>query len=124
MAAPNIINSSTFYGKTAFYTPSNTSSNVILANPAGSNKVYKVNLIQASNSDSTNPIDATVSINTSASGAGSSYPLASTIPVPAKSSLIVTDKSSMFYLEEDRSILVTSATANKLTFVVSYEEIG
>lgn len=124
MAAPNIVNVTTIYGKTAYLTPANTTSNVLLANPASSGKVFKVNMIMASNVDGTNAIDATVALNTAAAGSGTSYPFVSTASVPADAALIVIDKSTSFYLEEDESIVVTSGTASKIAYTVSYEEIS
>ncbi len=124
MAAPNIVNVTSIAAKTAYLTPANTTANVLLANAAASNKVIKVNMIMACNVDGTNVIDTSVSVNSNAAGSGTSYPIASTIAVPADATLIVSDKSTSFYLEEDRSIVVTSGTASKITYVVSYEEIS
>lgn len=124
MAAPNIVSVATITGKTAYATPANTTANVLLANSASSNKVFKINMITVANVDGTSNFDATVAINTAAAGSGTSYPLANTITVPADSTLIVVDKSTAFYLEEDKSIVVTSSTASKLSYVVSYEEIS
>lgn len=124
MAAPNIVNVTTIYGRTAYLTPTNTSANVLLANAASSGKVLKINMITAANIDGTNNADATVAINSAAAGSGTSYPIASTITVPADATLIIADKSTSFYLEEDKSIVVTSSAASDLTFVVSYEEIS
>lgn len=124
MAAPNIVNVTTIYGKTAYLTPANTTANVLLANAASSGKVFKVNQIVVANVDGTNAVNATVTINSNASGSGTNYAVASTISVPANASLIVTDKTTGFYLEEDKSIVVTSGTSSKLVFTVSYEEIN
>ena len=124
MAAPNVVNVTSIYGKTSYLTPANTTSNVLLANASGSGKVFKINAIVASNVDGTNAVDTTVSINTAAAGSGTSYPLASTVSVPADASLIVVDKSTAFYLEEDKSIVVTSGTSSKISYTVSYEEIS
>lgn len=124
MAAPNIVNVSTITAKTTYLTPANTSGNVLLANSAGSNKVFKINTIMATNIDGTNAVSTTVSVNTAASGGGTSYQLASTISVPANSSLIISDKSTALYLEEDKSIMVTSGIASKIAYVISYEEIS
>lgn len=124
MAAPNIVNVTTITGKTTYLTPANTTTNVLLANSAASGKVFKINMISAANIDGASNFDATVAINSLAAGNGTSYALANTVTVPADSTLIVTDKSLSFYLEEDKSILVTSSTASKITFIVSYEEIS
>lgn len=124
MAAPNIVNVSTIYGKTAYATPANTSANVLLANAASSGKVFKINQIVASNVDGTNAVDCTVAINTAAAGSGTSYTIVSTVAVPADASLIVVDKTTAIYLEEDKSIVVTSGTASKITYTISYEELN
>jgi len=123
MAAPNIVNVTAMYGKTAYLTPANTTANIVLANAASSGKVLRINSIVAANVDGTNAVDCTIAINSAAAGTGTSYSIASTISVPADASLIVTDKSTGFYLEEDRSILVTSGTSSKITYTVGYEEI-
>lgn len=124
MAAPNIVGVTTITAKTAYLIPANTTANVLLANAASSGKVFKINMIMATNIDGTNAVDATVSINSVADGSGTSYPIASTISVPADASLIVLDKSTAFYLEEDKSIVVTSGTSSKIAYIVSYEEIS
>lgn len=124
MAAPNIVNISTITGKTTYATPANTTANVLLANAASSGKVFKVNQIVAANVDGTNAVECTVAINTAAAGSGTSYAIASTIVVPADASLIIVDKTTAIYLEEDKSIVVTSGTASKITYTVSYEELN
>ena len=124
MAAPNIVGVTSIYGKTGYATPANTTPNVLLANPASSNKVFKINMVMASNIDGVNAVDATVALNTAAAGSGTSYPFISTVSVPADAALIVIDKSTSFYLEEDESIVVTSGTASKIAYTISYEEIS
>lgn len=124
MAAPNIVGVTTITAKTTYLTPANTSANVLLANAASSGKVFKVNVIMATNVNGTSAVDTTVAINSAAAGSGTSYPIASTIQVPADAALIVSDKSTAFYLEEDKSIVVTSGTSGGITYTVSYEEIS
>ena len=124
MANPNIVNVSAIYGKTTSLTPSNTSATVLIANAASSGKVVKINNIIAANIDGAGAYDATVAINSAADGSGTSYAIASTIGVPADSALIITDKSTGFYLEENKSVVVTSSVGSKITYTVSYEEIN
>ncbi len=124
MAAPNIVNVTTITGKTAYLTPSNTTANVLLANAAGSNKVFKINTIIAANVDGALVYACTVGLNTAAGGGGTTFNLAFTIDVPADASVVVLDKTSALYLEEDKSIVVTSSTSSKITYIVSYEEIS
>lgn len=131
MAAPNIASLTTITGKTTYLTPAGTTAVVLLPNAASSNKVFKINQIVAANVDGTNAVDCTVSIYTngavaqgSAPSGGTAFPIASTISVPADASLIVVDKTTGLYLEEGTSITVTSGTASKITFSVSYEEMS
>jgi len=124
MAAPNIVAVATITAKTTYLTPANTTSNVLLANAASSGKVFKVNMVIAANVDGTTAYDTTVAVNTAAAGSGTSYPLASTVSVPPDASLIVSDKSTSFYLEEDKSVVVTSSTASKIAYTISYEELS
>lgn len=124
MAAPNIVNVTAIFGKTAYLTPSNTTANILLANAVSSGKVFKINQIIAANINGASPCDVTVAVNTAAAGSGTSFPVASTIAVPSDASLIVVDKTTAIYLEEDKSILVTVGTASAVTFVISYEELN
>ena len=131
MAAPNIVNVTTIFGKTTYLTPSGTSAVVLLPNASGSNKVLKINQIVAANVNGTSAVDTTVSIYTngsvaqgSAPSGGTAFPVVSTVSVPADASLIVTDKTTAIYLEENQSISVTSGTASGITYSISYEEIS
>jgi len=65
-----------------------------------------------------------VDYHTAAAAGGTAYSLVSTVSVPADASLVVLDKNTAMYLEEDRSISVTAGTANDLEVLVSYEEIS
>lgn len=124
MANPNIVNVTSILGKTAYLTPADTAANVLLANAAASGNVLKINQIVAANVDGTNAVDTTVAINTAAAGGGTSYPIVSTVSVPADATLIVADKTTAIYLEEDKSIVVTSGTASKIAYTISYEIIS
>lgn len=130
MANPNIVNVTTIYGTTTYYTPTGTTAVVLLANPAASGKVFKINQIVASNTTST-ASNATVAIYSngavaqgSAPSGGTAYPVVNAIAVPGNASLICVDKSTAIYLMEGTSITVTSAVANYLTFTISYEDIS
>jgi hypothetical protein len=130
MANPNIVNVTTIYGTTTYYTPSGTTAVVLLPNAASSGKVYKINQIVAANTTGT-AANATVSIYSngavaqgSAPSGGTAYPVASAISVPANASLICVDKTTAIYLQEGTSISITSGTASALTFSISYEDIS
>lgn len=124
MAAPNIVNVSTITGKSFYLALANTSATALVSNAASSGKVFKINMIQVANVDGTNACDVTVKYHTQDDIGGTGYALVSTVSVPADASLVVIDKNTALYLEEDRSISVTAGTANDLEVIVSYEEIS
>jgi hypothetical protein len=124
MAAPNIVNVATITGKSATVALSTTSATALVSNAASSNKVFKINMIQVANVDATDACDITIDVHSAASGGGTAYSLISTASVAADSSLVVLDKNTALYLEEDRSITATAGTANDLEIIVSYEEIS
>ena len=124
MANPNIVNVSAIYANTHFLTPANTAAQVLLSNAASSGLVYKINNIIAANVDGTNAVDATVTINSAASGGGTAFPIVSTVSVPADASLIVVDKTTAIYLMENQSIVVTSGTSSKIAYTISYESLA
>jgi len=124
MANPNIVAVTSILGNTTFVTPANTSANVLLSNAAASGNVLKINQIVAANVNGTSAVDTTVAINNAAAGAGTSFPVVSTVSVPADASIIVTDKTTAIYLMEDQSIVVTSGTASGISYTISYEAIS
>ena len=119
MAAPNIVNVTSIYGKTmgaALGTSANTD---ILTCP--SNKVLKINSIIVANVDGTNNADVTVSFYDSSAAAR--YALGYTISVPADSTLVVLGKDSSIYLEESDQIEASASAAGDLEIIISYEEL-
>ncbi len=124
MAAPNIVNVGTITGKTDMFALSTTSATSIVSNAAASGKVFKINMIQVANVDGTAACDVTVDVHSQDDGGGTAYSLVSTVSVPADASLVVVDKNTAIYLEEDMSVSVTAGTADDLEIVVSYEEIS
>jgi len=124
MAAPNIVNVADIKGKTVYLDLSTTAVTALVSNAASSNKVFKLNNIFVSNINGTSAADVTVSFHTAAAAGGTAYKIASTISVPADSTLVVLDKSGAIYLEENTSISVQAGTAGYLQVVASYEEIS
>lgn len=130
MANPNIVNVTTIYGTTTYFTPSGTSAVVLLPNAAASGQVYKINQIVVSNTSAA-AAAATVSVYSngavaqgSAPAGGTAYPVISAVSVPANASLIAVDKTTAIYLMEGTSIAITSGTASALTYTISYENIS
>ena len=126
MAAPNIVNITTLTGKTTYVNLTTTGSTSILSNASGSNRVYKINSLFVSNTDTANAVNITANYydSSSISVATTSGSIAGTITVPAKSNLVILDKSTALYLEENKSIGAIAGTAAKLTIICSYEDIG
>ena len=124
MANPNIVNVTTLTGNTFYLTPGNTTANTLLSNAASSGLVYKINQIVCANVNGSSAVNATVAINSAAAGAGTNYPIISTISVPASASVIAVDKTTAVYLMENSSIVVTSGTSSGITYTISYESIA
>ena len=124
MANPNIVNVTTLTGNTTYLTPANTTANVLLSNAASSGLVFKINQIVCANVNGSSAVNTTVSIDNAAAGAGTDFPIVSTVSVPASASLIAVDKTTAIYLMENSSIVVTSGTASGITYSLSYESIA
>jgi len=119
MAAPNIVNVTSIFGKTVQAALDTTLTTEIVACPA--DKVLKINSITIANIDGTNAADASVFITKSG---GSPIAIASTISVPADATLAVVDKNSSFYLEENEIIKGTASANSDLDCLISYEIIS
>ncbi len=124
MAAPNIANVATITGKATGVALTTTAATTIINNAASSGLVLKVNSLYVSNVDGTNAADITISYYSQDDLGGTAYPIVSTVSVPADSTVVVIDKDSAIYLEEDRTIGATASVANDLTVVASYDEIA
>ena len=123
MAAPNIVGVSTIIGITTMRSLGDTNATTIVSNPANSNYVYKINSIIVANDDGSNSADITIALHDQDDGGGTAHKLAHTVAVAADSTLIVLDKASSIYLEEDRSIVATASAGDDLDVICSYETI-
>lgn len=124
MANPNIVNVAAIYGNSSQTSLSTTSATSIVSNAASSGKVFKINSITVANVDGTNAADITINVYSAAALGGTAYPIVSTVSVPADATLIVTDKTTTFYLLENQSIGATAGTASDLVVNASWEEIN
>ena len=134
MANPNIVNVSSIYGNTAYVIPSTTGATTswtyngtttLTGLTPATNTVNKIDSIVVSNTTSS-AANCTVAIGNNATFGSAtvvSY-LAYQISVPPNASVIVTDKTTSFYLTENQSIGVTSGTASALTYTASFEAIS
>jgi hypothetical protein len=124
MTAPNLVNIGTITAKAAVVDLTTTNATLVVENPAASNKVFKINSLIVSNVDGTNAADITVSFYSEDNIGGTATQIVSTVSVPADASLVVIDKNTSIYLEEDRSIGATAGSASDLKVIVSYEELS
>ena len=124
MANPNIVNVSAIYGNNSTTALSTTNATAIINNAASSGKVYKVNSIVVANVDGTNAADITINIYSQDDLGGTAFAIASTISVPADATLIVTDKTTSFYLKEDQSVGAIASASNDLVVTASWEELN
>lgn len=129
--AVNIVNVTTINGITTGYTPSGTSAVVLLPNASGSSQVFKIDQVMVANLTSS-AATATVQYYSNGAVAQGSAPsggsvvstLAYQISVPPNASLIISDKTTAFYLVDGNSITVTSGTGSALSYTTSYELIS
>lgn len=119
MAAPNIVNVTSIYGKSMGTALSTTTTTAILT--CATDKVLKINSIIIANIDGTNSANATVYFYDNSGAAR--YAIAYTITVPADATLVVLSKDSPIYLEEADRIEAGASAANSLEIIISYEEL-
>ena len=119
MTAPNIIGVVTITGKSVIGALG-TSTASLLQNSASSNKVFKINTILVSNVDGTNSATAAISLY---DGSNDRY-IAKGITVPAGATVVLIDKNSTIYLEENRHIRGDASAAGDLEYIISYEELS
>lgn len=119
MANPNIVNVTSILGRTVHANLTTTNQSIV-ANALNSNKIFKINTILVANVDGATAADLTIDYINS----GTTFPIASTISVPADSTLVVLDKTSGIYLEENDSIQARASATGDLVIHISYEEIA
>ena len=122
MANPNIVNVTSIVGNSLSVAVA-TSATQLASNAASSGKVFKINSIVIANIDGTVAADITVNIYSAAALGGTAIAIASTISVPPDASLIVTDKTTTFYLLENQSIGALASASGDLVATISFEEI-
>jgi hypothetical protein len=121
MTAPNLVNVTTIIAKSTQGALTTTLTNEFLANAPASGKVFKVNSILVANIDGTSSANASVFMTKSG---GSPIAIASTIAVPADSTLTVIDKNTALYLEEGDNIEAGASADSDLVVTINYEELS
>ena len=117
MATPNLANVATITPKNAMGSLSDTNRTTMIDVPAET--AVRIDSILLANIDGTNAVDATVEISND--NGSTFYKIASTISVPADSTLDLISRP--IYLDETDLISVTAGAADDLAFHVSYVEM-
>jgi len=133
MANPNIVNVTSIKGGTAYLTPTSNTANAawtydgtttITGLTAPSGNIHKIgNLVVSNLTGNTVPASVAIS-NSNVFASGTPFYIVYQISVPPNSTLIVTDKTTSFYVSEYQSVGVTSNTGSALSFVASFEQIA
>ena len=133
MAAPNIVNVTTITGITTFKagiavtTGGGGSLGVttVVANPASSSKVIKVNSLVAAAIGTTTGVTLQYFDHVNHVSASSTVSIAMTAAVPTFSSLVVISKENSIYLEENTSLgIFAQPNTGSIDIVCSFEEIS
>ena len=132
MANPNIVNVTSIYGNTAYVLPASTAVSVawtyngatsLTGLTPASGTVNRVTGIVVSNVTAS-AANCTVQVSNNATfGSGTAYSIAYQISVPPNASVIVTDKTTSFYVTESQSVGVTSGTSSALVYTATFEAL-
>lgn len=123
MAAPNIVNATAIYGKTALVRLTNTTATSVLANAAASGKVLKLAGVLAANVEGST---VNVAFDLYIKRSSVDYYLAKAITIPALAAYEAFMKDSTpVYLEEGDELFAKSGNASgNIHVLVAYEEIS
>ena len=116
MAAPNLIQVTSVYGKTTS-TSIGTAVTVLVSNAVASNKSYKINSLYLSNID--NSLTARVSVDHYR--LGTSIRLIDRMSLASGDSLVVLSRDTSIYLEEGDSLRAYADVSGRAHLVLSYE---
>ena len=127
MANPNIVDVTSILGNNSSVTLTTTSdpfATALVSNPASSGEIYKINSMYVSNISGSSTASITIKLFTEDDLGGTGTEIASSLAVPAGTSLVVIDKNSSIYLVENQSLGATANSANALVVTTSWEEIS
>lgn len=119
MAPPNLRDPATVIGKTVGYAVTTTLVEV-LANPAASGKVFRINAAYCANVDGA--LGAEVTLLWQRGGVDTR--LAFGLFVPAKATQVLIAREAYIYLEEGDSLRAAGSVNGDLELTVSYEDIS
>ena len=123
MANPNINTPSTCYANNALVALSTTTETALASNAASSGLVLLFDSILVANTSAASA-DITITQYAAATNTGTAYRIASTITVPAKSTLVVVAKTSGLNLKEAQSLYATASVASALNVVAYWKEFS
>lgn len=121
MAAPNILGITTITAKTYGVAIQTTAIVGIVTNAANSNRVLKVNNFRVTNNSASSSTTFNVFYLDSTS---TPIGIASNFTIPVGGTVVVIDKDSTMYVEENCSIRFSVADTTRLSVLVSYEELS
>lgn len=116
MAIPNLINITSYYGKTTS-TSVGTAITVLVSNPANSNKSYKIVAIYAANVDLTTTAHVSIDFYRSST----SFRLVDKMSIVPGDSLVAMSRDNAIFLEEGDSLRCYSDQNDLVHITVSYE---
>jgi len=132
MANPNIVNVTSIYGNSAYVIPSDTNASVawtyngstsLTGLTPSANTVNRVTSIVVANVTSSAATCTVAISNNPTYASGTKYYIAYQVSVPPNTSVIVTDKTSSFYVTENQSVGVISGTGSALNYTATFEAI-
>ena len=119
MANPNMASASTITGHSAV-AQLGTGTTSLITNSASSGKIIKIESIIVSNVDGSSAAD----VNAWLLRSSVAYNIASTVSVPADSTLVLISRDTTIYLMEGDTLQMSASGASDLEVVASYEEIS
>ena len=119
MAAPNLIQISSVYGRTTS-TSIGTPVTTVVSNPVSSNKNYKINSLYIANIDNA----LTVRVSVDFFRGGNSIRLVDRMAIGSGDTLIAISRDTGIYLEEGDSIRCYADQNSLVHAVISYEING
>ena len=114
MATPNLVNVTSV---TPFTINGAVTTSAVDVIDVASDKCHKINPIVIANIDGSSAADITISTD----NGSNYYSIASTVSVPADSTLVVIDKNSQLYLDETDLLRVQASANSDLTYTISGE---
>lgn len=116
MAAPNLIQITSVYGKTTS-TSIGTAVTTLVSNPTSSGKAYKINALYVSNIDTAGDVQISIDFYRS----GTSIRMTDRMIVSPGDTLVVVSRDTSIYLEEGDSMRAYADVAGRTHLVLTYE---